>query len=247
MYDWPETSSALDVLWTSASKNLSLLGISAPAELTRASNPFDVWSSSDLLVGQTCGWPYINQLQEKVIPFARFDHGLQDCKPGDYCSVYIGKHDSYADHLVSADAFSFVEKVAVNSPDSQSGFHVFAEITKQRAEMSIPGEKRLITGAHRNSLIAVANGQADLAAIDAVAFELAKHHEPEAVSQIVVLGTSRSLPGLPLITSRENSSRSDQLLEAISKAIEETPQDALDALLIRGVVKARHDDYKVFA
>ncbi len=246
MYDWPETAHAIDVLWSHIQNQLTQREIHAPVKLDRDTHPAALWSKPELIIGQTCGWPYANYLKEQVIPFARFHYDLPDCPAGDYNSVYIGHDDDDFDHLASPQAFEFVEKIAMNSDDSQSGFHVFSEITGKPAEEAIAKEKRVVTGAHRNSISAVANGDANIAAIDALAFELAKHYEPETISKIVVLGASKPKAGLPLITSNDNAHLVPQLLEAVQQAVEETPSDVLQTLLIQGVVAARPADYNGF-
>ncbi len=246
MYDWPETAHAIDVLWSHIQNKLDERHIAAPLSVDRATNPVALWSKPELIIGQTCGWPYANYLSEQVVPFARFDYDLADCPAGFYNSVYIGHDDDDFDHLASPQAFEFVEKIAINGDDSQSGFHVFAEIAGTPAEEAISKEKRVVTGAHRNSISAVANGDANIAAIDAIAFEMAKHYEPEAVSRIVVLGNSKPKPGLPLITSQDNAHLVPQLFEAVEQAVEETPDDILQTLLIRGVVPAKPSDYDEF-
>lgn len=246
MYDWPETAHALDVLWSHIQDQLSQRDIEAPIKLERDAHAAALWSKPELLIGQTCGWPYANYLKEQVVPFARFHYDLPGCPAGHYNSVYIGNDDDDYDHLASASAFQFIEKIAMNSDDSQSGFHVFEEILGEPCEEAIAKEKRVVSGAHRNSISCVANGDANIAAIDAVAFELAKHYEPEAVSRIVVLGASRPKPGLPLITSKEHASLAPLLYEAVEQAVAETPEDILQTLLIKGVVQAKPSDYDGF-
>lgn len=246
MYDWPETAHAIDVLWSHIHNQLTQREIEAPIKLDRDTHPAALWSKPELILGQTCGWPYANYLKEQVTPFARFHYDLPDCPAGDYNSVYIGHDDDDFDHLESAQAFEFVEKIAMNSDDSQSGFHVFSEITGKPAEDSIAKEKRVVTGAHRNSISAVTNGDANIAAIDAVAFELAKHYEPEAISRIVVLRNSKPNPSLPLITSKDNEHLAPLLFEAVEQAVAETPEDILQTLLIRGLVRAKPSDYDGF-
>lgn len=246
MYDWPETAHALDVLWSHIQNQLTQRDIDAPLKLERSTHAAALWSKPELIIGQTCGWPYANYLKEQVVPFARFHYDLFDCPAGDYNSVYIGHDDDDFDHLASPQAFQFVEKIAMNSDDSQSGFHVFSEITGEPAEESIAKEKRIVTGAHRNSISTVANADANIAAIDAVAFELAKHYDPEAVSKIIVLRNSKPKPGLPLITSKDNAHLVPQLFEAVKQGVEETPEDVLQTLLIKDVVPARPSDYDGF-
>ncbi len=55
------------------------------------------------------------------------------------------------------------------------------------------------TGGHRASIRAVAEGRADLAAIDCRAWALALRHEP-CVRDLVVVGWTTERPGLPFVT-----------------------------------------------
>lgn len=246
MYDWPETSSVLDAFWRLAYASLKTADIDAPATLTREENVHDLWTNRDLLVGQTCGWPYANQLRGKVHPFARFDYGLADCPPGFYRSVFIGQDASDAEYLNDAQTLSTCPSVAINGADSQSGFHVFAEVSGKPADESLPSARRYLSGAHRNSVKAVAEGKARIAAIDAVAFELAKSHETEAVENVVIIGHSTPKPGLPLITSPAFADQADMLFSAIGKAIDTLPEAHLNALHIKGLLPAADEDYEVF-
>ncbi|MEM9277790.1 MAG: PhnD/SsuA/transferrin family substrate-binding protein [Pseudomonadota bacterium] len=246
MYDWPETKQALDRFWTSVAKHLKQYGISPPYTLTRIEHPSTLWTHPDLLVGQTCGWPYANTLRGKAIPFARFVYDISRCPSGHYNSVYIGRKAEDSRFLESAEALLSAEKIAINGNDSQSGFHVFREITGEYSCNTIPEEKRLITGAHRNSVIAVAEGKAEIAAIDGVSFELAKRHEPEAASKVVVIGHSQPKPGLPLITSLQHEAEASRLFSALEKSVFDLSTAEREQLLITGLMAAEDQEYDVF-
>ena len=61
--------------------------------------------------------------------------------------------------------------------------------------------ERIETGSHRASVVAVAQGRADVCAIDCKSWQLAQRHEPSAAGVEVVGWTARR-KGLPFITSR---------------------------------------------
>ena len=61
--------------------------------------------------------------------------------------------------------------------------------------------ERIETSAHRASIVAVAEGRADVCAVDCRSWHLAKLHEPRAAGVVAVGWTSRR-KGLPYITSR---------------------------------------------
>jgi ABC-type phosphate/phosphonate transport system substrate-binding protein len=88
------------------------------------------------------------------------------------------------------------------------------------------------TGGHRASIKAVAAGQADLAAIDAVTWELALRHEPAAAS-LRVIDTTKPTPGLPYICALGRDAA--PLRAAISAAIDSLDTSVRAALLLRGL------------
>ena len=225
---------------------LEKAGINSPSALARVEHPSRLWLQPELLVGQTCGWPYANRLRGKVVPFARFVYDLPRGDAGHYYSVYIGRSQDDAKYLESREALLGVNQIAINGDDSQSGFHVFREILGNYPENLIPADKRHITGAHRNSVKAIANGTAEIAAIDAIAFELAKRHDPETVSKIQVIGYSNPLPGLPLITSLENAEHIPALYDSFKAAIDGLSSQTKDELLIKDIIPATDGDYEVF-
>ncbi len=68
------------------------------------------------------------------------------------------------------------------------------------AKVSAIFSGRIETGGHRASIVAVAEGRADICAIDCRSWQLAQQHEPRAADLQVVGWTARR-KGLPLITS----------------------------------------------
>jgi ABC-type phosphate/phosphonate transport system substrate-binding protein len=246
MYERPETRPAIDRLWKLIALQLEARNVPAPESLSRDRSLFDIWNDECLLLGQTCGWPYANLLSDKVIPVARFDYGVAGCKPGDYCSIYIGTFDTNADVVKGDNNLSQAFPVAINSADSQSGLHVFSQLSGRAAQDTIPDENRIVSGSHLNSLKMVAEGQARLAAIDAVTFELARRFDPVIVNKVRILGTSRPTPGLPLVTARKNNALVPALREAISLAIQAMSVEDSKTLMIHGLVAASPDDYSGF-
>ncbi len=57
------------------------------------------------------------------------------------------------------------------------------------------------TGSHEASLVAVADGRADLASIDCVSFALLKRGRPGLVERVAIVAESALSPGLPFIAS----------------------------------------------
>ncbi len=245
MYDWPEVGGALDALWRGIADELRDAGIAAPDALSRYDDDASDWLHPDLVLGQTCGWPYISRLKGRVTLLGPFIFDRIDCPPGAYDSVIIA-----ADHLRAASfcADELVRpgvRIAVNGTDSQSGFRVWGEwFDADPATWLAPGSI-VLTGSHRASVRAVAGGKADYAAIDAVAWRLARDHEREAADKVVIAGRSRPRPGLPLISSLRHADRRPAIIDCVTRAIDKLAREHRRATLITGIKPAEPGDYEV--
>ncbi|MEO0329012.1 MAG: PhnD/SsuA/transferrin family substrate-binding protein [Pseudomonadota bacterium] len=246
MYDWPENRQHQDEFWRAIATQLDDLNIPHPELLSRNDKPILLWKNPNLLIGQTCGWPYANKLRQIVVPFARFDFDLSGCAPGKYNSVFIGREPQDERFLKSYDAFCELKTIAVNGEDSQSGFHVFSELFDIPAMKLFKHKDCLLTQSHRNSIKAVASGKAQIAAIDAVAFQLALKYDPQITDKVFVIGRSHPKPGLPLITSAKNRPIVTALFEAVRRALPLLDETVRERLMIKEVIAAQDADYETF-
>ncbi len=237
MYDWPEICDVWDRFWALIRAELAAGGIDAPAALTRDREALALWSDPGLLVSQTCGWPFVSLLSQAVTPFARFDFGLSG-PPGHYCSVFIGSDARRPRQVLRSDS----TPIAVNDLASQSGFRALGECCERPT--TLPRDRILLTGSHRESIRAVAEGRAGLAAIDAVSWRLALAHEPSA-RNVAVIGLSSPVPGLPLITAKGGASRAPALRAATSAAFRRLSASDCNRVGLEGVVAASQGDYEV--
>ena len=79
---------------------------------------------------------------------------------------------------------------------------------------------------------AVAEGRADLAAIDAVTWRMLERWEPEVTAALAVIGRTGLSPGLSFATAAADPAPH---LEAVSEAIAALDAGSRDALGLRGV------------
>lgn len=193
MYDWPLVRAEHDRLWALIRAALADEGIAAPERLTRDESLWSVWESPDLLLGQTCGMPYRTRLHGKVALVATPDYGLPGAPPGWYYSVFVARAGD------PGAAQDFIDRtLAFNGQDSQSGW---AAPQNEMAARGLRFTHTRHTGAHRDSAQAVAEGRADIAAIDAVSWRLFTAHHPEVAARLRVVSHTTPTPGLPLITA----------------------------------------------
>lgn len=232
MYDRPETAGANDRLWALIRDRLREAGIAAPERLSRgAEDLFAQWEAADLVLSQSCGFPYRHRLQGKVTLVGTPDYGVEGCAPGYYCSRIVARAD---DPRRALPDFAGA-RLAFNDPVSQSGWAALAAHAPQLARGPL-----LCTGSHTASARAVAEGRADLAALDAVTWALIARAETFAAG-LRVIGSTPPTPGLPLIAARGADAAA--LHEAVAGAIAALSERDRAALLIRGLVRIPAEAY----
>lgn len=188
MYDWPEARPATDALWAGLRDGLRARGLAAPERLSRDALH---WTHPALALSQACAAPWRQGLAARATLVGAPDHGHEGCPPGHYCSVLVVRADDPRRRPADLAAARF----AYNGTDSQSGWGALVE-----ALGPLDPAPGLATGAHRDSVRAVAAGRADVAAIDAQCWRLALAWEPAAAA-LRVVGRTRPTPGPPFITA----------------------------------------------
>lgn len=228
MYDRPELTGATDRYWALIRDGLRESGIDAPDRLRRGDEDLmPLWLHPDLVLAQTCGFPFRARLHGHVHLVGTPDFGVAGCPPGYYCSVLIARTDDPRHSLAEFDGTA----LAYNDGLSQSGW---AAPQNHAAALGLSLSAGLRTGSHRAALLAVADGRADLAALDAVTYRLLAQAEP-AVSGVKVIGMTEPTPGLPYICAP--SVDPDLVFEAVSRAIPALSPEDRAALGLRGVLR----------
>ena len=196
MYDLPEIASANDALWLSIAASLRARGVEAPERLDRG-DPAALWSSPRLLFGQTCGYPYMKSLRDAVVLIATPEYSFPGCEGAwrrsfVVCTVRDPRRDLEAFRGAVA---------AVNGWDSDSGMNLFRATIAPIARRTRFFAAVIVTGSHLASLEAVADGRAELAAIDCVTFGLLQRLRPSLVERVAVVAESPPSPGLPFVAA----------------------------------------------
>ena len=227
MYDREETRAATDRLWAAVARRLRAGGTDAPEALTRGADVWQVWRAPDLVLAQTCGLPYRARLKDDVALVATPDYALPGCPPGHYCSVVVARPRAVPERPV----------LAYNEGLSQSGW---AAALDWAGEQGLRFGGLLRTGAHAASIAAVAEGRADLAAIDAQTWRLARRHGavPEGLREIA---RTDPVPGLPLIAAAGRDPA--RLAEAVRAAIAALAPPDREALALAGLVRIPPEAY----
>ena len=224
MYDRPETVEANDRFWQLLRVKLPT---GAPRALTRnVTDLMSHWQAPDLILSQTCGFPYRAKLAGKVSLVATPVLAL-DCPTGHYYSVIIAHKDRAGAPLAHFDG----AKAAFNDPISQSGWAALYE-HMTRAGLSLGS--MLETGAHRASAVAVAQGRADVAAIDALTWQMICKWDSFA-SDLCVIDQTAPTPTLPYICALTGSR--ETTLNALKCAISALSDEEKATLGLLGVTE----------
>lgn len=228
MYDFGAAVAANDRLWALVRDRLSKAGIDAPKALTRGEAAYwPAWEAPDLLVSQTCGYPFRARLHDRVAYVGTPDFGVEGCPPGYYRSVFVARADDPRTTLADFDNAPF----AYNEALSQSGW---AAPQVHAAGLGLRLLPVVQTGGHQLSAHAVANGRADIAALDAVTWDLLQR-EDAVTKALRVIDLTVPTPGLPYITALGGPA--EVIHDAMASAIAALSAEDRAALRLKGIVR----------
>ena len=234
MYNQPDCLPALGRYWASIRDALRGAGVDAPDALSWGMPDFvDHWLRPDLVLSQTCGFPFRAVLQGKVTLIGTPDYGVDGCPPGYFRSAIVVRADDARNSLADYATARF----AYNDAMSQSGW---AAPQGFAAGMGFVFENVRATGAHLQSARSVLAGVADIAAIDAVTWRLLCRNDPD-LAGLRVLAQTDPTPGLPYIAAP--GAREGVVFAAIKAAIAALSAADRQMLGLRGIVSIPAEAY----
>ncbi|RCS25151.1 phosphate ABC transporter substrate-binding protein [Phyllobacterium salinisoli] len=168
-----------------------------------------LWRHPDLLVSEACWGPMEMGLSSHVTVIGQIDYDDIAGGSGELYSSVIVAHRGEGRRIPPPAAgrahlptgFFRGKRFAFNEDESLSGYLALKrDLEAMGMSLAIFSEK-VKTGAHRASIRAVAEGKADVAAIDCKSWALAQRVEP-AAAELHAIGWTAQRKGLPLIRSR---------------------------------------------
>jgi ABC-type phosphate/phosphonate transport system substrate-binding protein len=235
MYALPGLEAATETWWAGLAAAFRGEGLEdVPEKLTWEADHAALWTAPDLFLSQTCGYPLTHALAGRVTLVASPVYDCPGCVGGQYRSEILVRDDDPATCLADLAG----RRAAINAADSQSGCHAL-----RHAVMHLAGGRRffgsaVMSGSHRASMQAVAEGAADVCAVDCVTYHLLCRAQLALTSRLRVLASSGEAPALPYITRRDVPADDLRRLQAgLARACDEPAlAEARAALLLAGVV-----------
>jgi ABC-type phosphate/phosphonate transport system substrate-binding protein len=184
----------------------------APDPATQPPDELDfhqLWLSPALLFGQTCWGPMELGLAQHVQVISQPSYDAYEGGQGElYSSALVMAADGGPSVVAPGDGKAVIpldlirgKRFTFNNPDSMSGLIGLTRDLEAMGESLDIFASRSESGGHRSSIVAVAEGRADVAAIDCESWALAQRFEP-AAKGVKVVGWTARRKGLPYITAR---------------------------------------------
>ena len=233
---------AVATLWDILRKQLAEAGVERLAQvLTWPQDYHAHWLDADLLLSQSCGYPFTDDLAGKVQLVGCFAYDAPQCEGIRCASVLIARQEHA--HLAPEEFRGL--RAAFNAPNSQSGYNAFRAWA---APLAVEGRffaSALETGGHTASVQAVRTGLADLASIDCVTYAALGRYTPPATEGLCIVGTTPAYPGLPLITSKGTSAADMGVLQAAIRKVLSS-DETLPTLEALGIVGFETPDPSIY-
>jgi ABC-type phosphate/phosphonate transport system substrate-binding protein len=186
----------------------------------------ELWLSPALLFGQTCWGPMELGLARHVQVVAQPNYDAFEGGQGElYSSALVMAADGEAPVASPHEGKALIpldllrgKRFIFNNPDSMSGLIGLTRDLEAMGESLDIFSSRSESGGHRSSIVAIAEGRADIAAIDCQSWALAQRFEP-AAKGVKVVGWTARRKGLPYITARTTPEKTIAMMrEAVAAA-----------------------------
>ncbi len=203
----------------------------------------EAWLDPRLVLAQTCGFPFVKHLKGRVRLVATPVYEAPGCSGADMCSFIITRERGAPKGLAACRGL----RAAINETGSNSGYNLLRAAIAPHAGGRAFFTDILETGGHLASIEAVRSGEADLAAIDCITYDLLRRHAPERIEGLVILTETPRGPNLPFITRLSASDHEIASLRAALKAAIDAPElaDARAILGLKDVVVLEEGAYDI--
>ncbi|MBZ9699051.1 MULTISPECIES: phosphate/phosphite/phosphonate ABC transporter substrate-binding protein [unclassified Mesorhizobium] len=206
----------------------------APDPVTLPPDELDfhkLWMHPALLFAQTCWGPMELGLSRHVQVVGQPSYDAYEGGQGElYSSALVMRSGEGPEVRSPTDGKALLpldlirgRRFTFNSLDSMSGIIALTRDLKAAGEKLDIFSSYSESGGHRDSIVAVAEGKADVAAIDCESWALARRFEP-AARKIVIVGWTARRKGLPYITARTTPEKTVRAMREALAGLAEQPR-----------------------
>ncbi|TPM34790.1 PhnD/SsuA/transferrin family substrate-binding protein [Mesorhizobium sp. B2-3-5] len=191
----------------------------------------EIWLHPALLFAQTCWGPMELGLSSHVQVVGQPSYDAYEGGQGElYSSALVMRAGEGPEVRSPADGKALLpldlirgKRFTFNSLDSMSGIVALTRDLLAAGQSLDIFSSRTESGGHRDSVIAVAEGRADVAAIDCESWALAQRFEPVA-GKVVTVGWTARRKGLPFITARTTPENTVRAMRDALAGLAEQPR-----------------------
>ena len=244
MYDLPECRKATDAWWSGVSRHMHDAGITdVPTQLQHDIPVNTLWESNDLFLSQCCGFDVIHGYKNTLNTLLVTDWNAEGCLSGEYSSWVVVHEDSPFENI--SDLYN--RTAIINGIESHSGMNSLMPLVQPYSQDGTFFSRIKVSGSHVDSLLAIQQRHADVAAIDCVTYALLKRYRPQALEGICIIGQTASAPAHPLVTTSNTSPHVFiQMQQALEAAFNDsTLDDVREAILLKKGLFGKNEYEKI--
>ncbi|MEI8714869.1 phosphate/phosphite/phosphonate ABC transporter substrate-binding protein [Mesorhizobium sp. ISC11] len=190
-----------------------------------------LWLHPLLLFAQTCWGPMELGLSRHVQVVGQPSYDAYEGGQGElYSSALVMRIGEGPEVRSPADGSALIpldlirgKRFTFNSLDSMSGIIALTRDLRAADEGLDIFSSRSESGGHRASIVAIAEGWADVAAIDCESWALAQRFEP-AARKVAIVGWTGRRKGLPFITARATPEKTVRAMREALAGLSEQPR-----------------------
>ncbi len=234
-YDLPELVAATDAWWRGIAGHLRRLGIDrVPDRLQREGSHQARWRDPDLLLSQACGYDVLYDARDELWPIATPCYGAEGCEGPRYRSIVVVRADRPWRSLQDLRG----HRAAVNEATSHSGTNALRSLVAPLSRAGTFFGEVIVTGSHTDSLLALYEGEVDVACIDAVVLALWRRVRPWTLRCLRPIACSETALAPPYVTALAAPAPLRRTLQQALRAAVHDPALAAvrEALLLRDFV-----------
>jgi ABC-type phosphate/phosphonate transport system substrate-binding protein len=251
MYALPEMVAANAAFWAAVRQSLREEGITEiPETIVPPTLDLPIGIAAGTLLSHMCGYPLLTLYPGQYEILAAPLHDL----PG--CTLDPNGTPTHRSFIVVAADSPFREleelrgaRFIMNGWHSNSGMNLPRHLVARLAREGRFFGSVTVSGAHVASMAAVAEGSADVAAIDCVTFGLVARHQPDDIARLRIIAETAASPAIPFITSAHTAPLLVGALSRVLTGADHRPalQEAMAGLSIRDIRPVTAEAYATVA